>query len=108
MRLILHIGSDKTGTTSIQKALSLSRNYLAQKGVLYPQLENSDNHNLLAVSFMGKERRQPRRLVRRYGNSDAVLSASGNAWLAIKQQLEQNDFHTVILSGEHFLPGPAS
>ncbi len=102
MRLILHIGSDKTGTTSIQKALSLSRNYLAQKGVLYPQLENSDNHNLLAVSFMGKERRHPRRLVRRYGNSDAVLSASGNAWLAIKQQLEQHDFHTVILSGEHF------
>ena len=103
MRLILHIGSDKTGTTSIQKALSLKRNYLAQQGVLYPQLENSNNHNLLAVGFSGDGQHQPRRLVRRYGSADAVLSASKNAWLTIKQQLEQNDFHTVILSGEHFL-----
>jgi len=103
MRLILHIGSDKTGTTSIQKALSLSRNYLARNGVLYPQLENSDNHNLLAVSFRDKGRNQPRRLLRRYGSSDAVVSASRNAWLAVEQQLQRNDFHTIVLSGEHFL-----
>jgi hypothetical protein len=99
----VHIGSDKTGTTSIQKALSLSRDYLARSGVLYPQLANSDNHNLLAVSFRDKGRNQPRRLLRRYGSSDAVVSASRKAWLTVKQQLRQNEFHTVVLSGEHFL-----
>lgn len=102
MHLILHIGSSKTGTTSIQQALSLSRNYLAQRGVLYPKLGNADNHNLLAASFRGSGRPQPRRLLQRYGSSDAVLSASRNAWLSVKQQAAQNDFHTIILSGEFF------
>lgn len=102
MRLILHIGSGKTGTTSIQKALSLSRNYLTQKGVLYPELGNADNHNLLAASFRETGQPQPRRLLGRYGSSDGVLLASRDAWLAVKQQAERNDFHTVILSGEFF------
>ena len=102
MHLILHIGSSKTGTTSVQQALSLSRNYLAQQGVLYPKLGNADNHNLLAASFRETGQPQPRRLLQRYGSSDAVLSASRNAWLSVKQQAAQNDFHTVILSGEFF------
>ena len=35
-RLVLHIGTHKTGTTSIQKALARNRDVLAARGVLYP------------------------------------------------------------------------
>lgn len=42
MRLILHIGMQKTGTTSIQKALFQNRELLARHGVVYPEVPESD------------------------------------------------------------------
>lgn len=39
MRLILHAGTHKTGTTSIQKALQDNRAWLQDHGLLYPEAE---------------------------------------------------------------------
>jgi hypothetical protein len=36
MRLVLHAGTPKTGTTSIQKALADNREYLRKRGLIYP------------------------------------------------------------------------
>lgn len=45
-RLILHIGTHKTGTTSIQRGLSRNREALKEKGIWYPgyDLINKRNH----------------------------------------------------------------
>ncbi|NNJ74803.1 MAG: hypothetical protein HKP56_06565 [Anderseniella sp.] len=101
MRLKLHIGSGKTGTTSIQKTLHYNREFLAQHGVLYLSLGNQENHNLLAVGFRGENQPQ-RRMLKRYGTNRNVMSAFRDAWLDVKNQAEQKDFHTVLLSGEDF------
>ena len=50
VRTVLHIGSDKTGTTSLQAALAASRRELAQVGVWYPDLDGRPDHRLLARS----------------------------------------------------------
>lgn len=42
MTLYLHIGAQKTGTTTIQAALSHSRNRLRQAGLTYPDVEPDD------------------------------------------------------------------
>lgn len=49
MRVILHIGTEKTGTTSIQAALNADRRALKAKGILYPSLLGSTNHSELYV-----------------------------------------------------------
>lgn len=47
MRLRLHIGTEKTGTTTIQRFLALNRDILMTSGVLVPASLGETNHRLL-------------------------------------------------------------
>lgn len=50
----LHIGTTKTGSTSIQNFLAKNRAYLATKGVVYPTSLGATNHNTIPVYLQGK------------------------------------------------------
>lgn len=50
MRTILHIGSDKTGSTALQFALAGQRAELRSLGVCYPKLDDRPDHRCLATS----------------------------------------------------------
>src|SRR5947209_14208464 len=45
----LHIGTEKTGTTSIQKFLAKNRPVLDEQGIFYPRSPGNQNHIALAV-----------------------------------------------------------
>lgn len=47
--LILHIGTPKTGTTSIQEFLHANRSIFADQGIAIPQLLGAKNHRWLAI-----------------------------------------------------------
>lgn len=47
-RTILHIGADKTGTTTVQEALAHHREELARAGIWYPDLDGRPDHWRLA------------------------------------------------------------
>ena len=49
MKLVVHIGGPKTGTTSIQNICALQRHRLAQQGILYPRSLGETKHELAAV-----------------------------------------------------------
>lgn len=60
MRLVLHAGTNKTGTTAIQSALTRNRRWLHERGIRYPQLGggNRFGRNLIfgdreAKAFLG-------------------------------------------------------
>jgi hypothetical protein len=48
--LILHIGTSKTGSTSIQRVLSRQRAELARQGVYYPASPGRESHVLLTMA----------------------------------------------------------
>lgn len=50
--LILHIGTHKTGSTTIQDTFSANSKYLAKRGLIYPKLNyrHSGHHGLIAES----------------------------------------------------------
>ncbi len=48
-RLILHIGTEKTGTTSIQNVLAGNRERLRENGIVFPRSLGPINHTLLAA-----------------------------------------------------------
>ena len=50
----LHIGTTKTGSTSIQSFLAKNRAFLATKGVVFPQALGATNHNTIPVYVQGK------------------------------------------------------
>ena len=47
--VVLHIGSDKTGTTSIQQLLRRNRKALADRGILYPRSPGKVRHSALGL-----------------------------------------------------------
>ncbi|MEM7498752.1 MAG: hypothetical protein AAF371_12255 [Pseudomonadota bacterium] len=49
---ILHIGAEKTGTTSIQESLHANRQRLAAQGVAWPGFLGHRNHKLLAAAAL--------------------------------------------------------
>lgn len=89
MKLILHVGPHKTGTTSIQKALHAERGRLQKDGILYPpSIANAhfaEQHSDLAF------------LLQR-GDVEQIW-----AWLAESlQAATQARCHFVLISGEEF------
>jgi hypothetical protein len=56
LRAILHVGTHKTGTTSIQVALDHNRNWLHERGYIYPKLrDGAYSHNKLAQQLASTE-----------------------------------------------------
>lgn len=71
-KLILHIGTQKTGSTSLQHHCYKHLDQLSEQGIYYPDLGPwNPNHAILA--FSGSNRRQfPDWLPGKYHNSDAL------------------------------------
>ncbi|WP_444925266.1 hypothetical protein ACJJI4_11885 [Microbulbifer sp. TRSA002] len=82
MRIYVHIGSDKAGSTAIQSALSENRSILQDQGIYYPKLINSRiNHDILVRELKsGKQ---------------------GPAWNTLNQLIKDSP-KQIVLSAESF------
>ncbi len=99
--VLLHIGVEKTGTTSIQRALADKRQEFAAQGILYPQLFGNDNQMEIAVAAMEDERKDELRLAE-LGRQDCDIATYRDRLIArLREEVAASDFHTVVLSNEH-------
>ncbi len=55
--IVLHIGTDKTGSTAVQELSSQNRDYLKSRGWLYPKkiIAHGNNHGALTVCLRKNE-----------------------------------------------------
>ena len=113
IQAIVHIGSPKTGTTTLQHALSDDRENLSQKGILYPELDGAKNHNRISLLWRNnppmREFRQPVQTGTSLGANLSKESyyAEGEKTLStIKQQISVGQHHTVIISAEYLFFRP--
>ena len=99
MKLIVHIGQSKTGTTSIQRYLRKNQEAILRQGFLYPASHlGGPNHAILTVPLFRKVQRS---LVARTGkNYEAALETSYEAWESVARQVRDAQPDTVILSSE--------
>lgn len=91
-RLILHVGTHKTASTSIQKSFFANRKLLAKHGLIYPNIGLTDGHHGLVTDWV---------------NLAPVFHLPGGsvaAWKKVAQETAQGD-HTVFLSSEEFSRG---
>lgn len=102
MKVLLHIGTEKTGTTSIQRALARNRLALKSNKVLYPSLFGSENHMEIAAacrSGKGLDELQTIELAK-FGSGDL-----GRYRAALQERLigeiNDGDYERVVLSNEH-------
>jgi len=100
-RAILHIGTEKTGTTSLQECLALSRKSLRSHGVLYPQSAGPKNHTRLVASSLddGVVDNIKAHFMAARGEDETKLRTSFAEDLA-HEMGEGPDWHTLLLSSE--------
>jgi hypothetical protein len=103
MKCILHIGTEKTGTTSLQNFLVINRQALSQHGYLYPRSAGPKGYRTLAAAAYDSDRRDD--LTKNLGiRSDAALRSYQASVLAqLRAELQQTSgIDTTIFSSEHF------
>lgn len=91
-RLVLHVGTHKTASTSIQKSFFANRELLAKHGLIYPNIGRTDGHHGLVTDWI---------------NLAPVYHLPGGsvaAWKKMARETAEGD-HTVFLSSEEFSRG---
>ncbi|MBK5283733.1 MAG: hypothetical protein JJE16_16815 [Nitrospiraceae bacterium] len=97
MRVLLHIGQSKTGTSAIQAFLTLNRSSLREVGVLYPTVRIAGGlidlgaHNAVADSLAGK--------------SGFPHLKADQYFSQFFEEAQRIDAKLLILSAEHFFGG---
>lgn len=103
VRVFLHVGLHKTGTTSIQGALTTLRAELAGRGVLYPKTGRPEwadlGQHLLPWSVARDQDALPtvHGHRARFGDGDADA-----LWEALRQEIARSGAGAVIISSEEF------
>ncbi|MEG6509460.1 hypothetical protein V6C03_10810 [Methyloligella sp. 2.7D] len=100
-RCILHIGTAKTGTTTLQASFAANRARLAEHGILYPQSPGETNHTKLAAYATDAGRMTPQKrfaLLRFGGNVDAFRRDLEEKMAAEFEGASQD---TLLFSNEH-------
>ena len=100
MGLIIHIGTGKTGTTSIQASLKLNNSKLNENNIQYPDTPDGE-HNIIEAAVLPFEKLHRVYRSRYAGNHDQIAKDGENVCRDIKNSLSK--FKHVIISGEYFL-----
>ena len=107
-RFIIHIGTEKTGSTSIQTAGRVNRSFLAERGILYPTTPGEDNHigMALAVGTFA----QTAILRNRFGliTKEAFNKFQSSFWQLLDTEIKASSCATVLISNEHLSSRVAS
>jgi len=98
-KAILQIGTEKTGTTSLQTFLAANRDRLAERGYLYPRFCGALNHTGLAAYAMDADR--PDELKAAFGGETPEAVPQMRARLHRMAEAELTGGRTAIFCSEH-------
>ncbi|MCT2541235.1 hypothetical protein [Sedimentimonas flavescens] len=101
MKLVIHVGPPKTGTTALQRALFGARTQLIEKGILYPdpKVRKAYNHGLLCSLFRAYT--EAPRGMRKHGEANYIRQGEGLS-NEVRKQVKQRAPKLLILSSEWF------
>jgi hypothetical protein len=102
MHLIVHIGMPKTGSTSIQSALSASYDFLLKNGILYPKVNiQKKNHNQFSM-YARSDKSMPRFFQSKFkGRMDDIWQQLDLDYSFVERQIKRHKPKIVVLSGEN-------
>ncbi|EHR0552777.1 TPA: sulfotransferase domain-containing protein [Vibrio parahaemolyticus] len=100
-KLVLHIGTEKTGTTSIQSMLSQNRQRFKAQGFHVLECAGEENHRLLPSIFIAKSDPFLKLSVNESGLGKAAFIEHVKKTIADEIHSLPEHVHTVITSSEH-------
>jgi hypothetical protein len=103
MRAILHIGTEKTGTTSCQMFMHQHRQGLLAQGVLYPERLGGINHRAVASYALSMESADDYLVGRGLTTQEKLDEFYADVEAELDEQIgAHSEAHTCVLSSEHF------
>jgi hypothetical protein len=102
LKAIIHIGAEKTGTTSIQAFCSANRDLLAKQGVLYPACLGSANHMALTAYALDDDKIEDVRLSRGISSTGEIACFRDRLVASLAAEIhDAGEVTTLLLSNEH-------
>jgi hypothetical protein len=102
MKCFLHIGTEKTGTSTIQEFFANNRDELARRGYYYPGSLGLPNNRSLPVAAFNASRRDDFTAQHGIYTDDALIAFQGNVLRNFKSEIRKlSPGSTVICSSEH-------
>lgn len=97
----LHIGAEKTGSTSIQAFLRANRRRLADHGYLFPRTPGEDNQPALAAYAMADSSRKNLMAQVRVQSDEALESFQHDFKAALQAEVTSAAPERIVLTNEH-------
>ncbi len=101
MKIYLHIGLEKTGTTSIQQFLTYKREELIQQNILYPKSLYLPNNEYISVAFRDSRYVDDLRVKHNIIRHDQILNFRNKIKESLKQEIDKYHPDILIISNEH-------
>lgn len=101
IRTTLHIGGERTGTTSLQYFLSWNRDALLKQGILYSAAPGRVNHVLLAMYGSPEENTEDLKTQIGIGTQSALNAMLFTLPDALEAEVAESGCREVLLSNEH-------
>ncbi len=104
MKLYLHIGTEKTGTSSIQETLFVNKEQLRKRGYHFVQSVGEKNNRKLPAFCMRESMDDDFFVANRITTPDQRKLFKKLVYDSLRKELSSlsKDIHTVIISSEHF------
>ena len=98
--LFIHIGTEKTGTTSIQDTLYQNYDILKLKNILYPRAFKMQNHVGFCVSFQNKKS-ELNAVVQSGTDEESLALYRQQLFNDLNEEIDISGVSRVIISNEH-------
>ncbi len=100
-RAIIHVGTEKTGTTSLQSVLGEHRDWLRENGILFPKSPGKLNHTRLVAAAEDDGVIDNIKAHVMASRHETAMQMRRSFRADLKRELESGDpWHTLVLSSE--------
>jgi hypothetical protein len=100
-RVILHIGGEKTGSTTLQATLAANRQALAAEGILYSRVAGPENHYLLALHATEGRGMRDLRAMTGLADEQGFAEFLRSFPTRLRQEAEASGARVLVYSNEH-------
>jgi len=101
VKIDIHIGTEKSGTSSIQASLMQAKNDLRKAGILFPESLNVPNNTYLAIAFQSDDVIDDLHIQNNVMGMESLIRFRKHLLLAFEEELSRSDYRRVVISSEH-------
>ncbi len=102
LKIIIHMGQGKTGTTALQESLHAASGSLSAAKVLYPGFCDGVAHHLL-LALYGDQKVLPPWTHERLGGIDGTVRKAKSVWAKTCVEIERSRPELLVLSSEYLI-----